>query len=324
MLSLFFALTISAAGPCGFEGEPRDWTVQALESWDRLDHQRLGTTRPVTPTLVLFDATCVYRLTPDADADFMVGGRRYAVEGREHGGVIPLPGGGELPARRVSFAFPAEAGGMNFVMALPALWRAEAATEPRDPAKLAMLVFMHEFAHTQQGEGLGRRIDALVEDGLPPEVDDDIVQKRFRDTPEYVAAWEAERDLYYAASGAPDAAEARRLLAEAWAMTRARRARWFTGDQAILDAADDVFLTFEGSGNWAAWTWLVDPSGGGLSPAEATAFVRGRRSPWSQDQGLAVMLTLDRLAPDWPGRAFGPEGATADALIARALEEDPR
>lgn len=321
MLSFLAALTILAADPCRFEDEPRDWTMQALESWDRLDGERLGTTPPAPPTLVLFDATCVYRLTPDARGEFVVGARRYAVDGTEHGGFVSLPGGGELPVRRVSFAFPDGEGRMNFIMALPALWRAEAATEPRDPAKLAMLVFMHEFAHTRQGEGLGRRIDALIEDGLPPEVDDDIVQKRFRDTPGYVVAWQAERDLYYAASAAPDASEARRLLAQAWAMTRARRARWFTGDQAILDAADDVFLTFEGSGNWAAWTWLVDPRGGGLSPAEATAFVRGPGSPWSQDQGLAVMLALDRLTPDWPSRAFGPEGATAGALIERALEE---
>lgn len=321
MLSLLAALAIVAAGPCQFEGEPRDWTAQALESWDRLDRERLGTPPPAPPTLVLFDVTCVYRLTPDAEADFVVGARRYAVEGVEHGGVISLPGGGELPARRISFAFPGGDGGMNFIMALPPLWRAEADTEPRDPAKLAMLVFMHEFAHTQQGEGLGRRIDTLIENGLPPEVDDDIVQTRWRGEPEYVAAWEAERDRYYAASRAPDTAEARRLLGEAWAMTRARRARWFTGDQAILNAADDVFLTFEGSGNWAAWTWLADPRGGGLTPAEATAFVRGSGSPWSQDQGLAIMLTLERLTPDWPGRAFGPEGATADVLIEQALVE---
>lgn len=275
----------------------------------------------MAPTLVLFDQTCVYRLTPDADAAFAVGARGYAIESRQHGGTIALPDGSELPARRISFAFPTEGGGMNFVMALPALWRAEAATEPRDPAKLAMVVFMHEFAHTQQGEGLGGRIDGLIDAGLPPELDDDIVEKRFRETPDYVAAWEVERDLYYAAAIATDIAEMRRQLFEAKTLTDARRARWFTGEQEILLAADDVFLTFEGSGNWAAWAWLTDPQGGGLTPAEATAFVRGRRSPWSQDQGLAMMLVLDKLTPGWAARAFGPEGATADALIAEALAE---
>jgi hypothetical protein len=322
-LTLILSLLAADDGRvCRFEGAPRTWTAGALEAWDRLDRERLHTPRPVTPTLVLFDQDCAFTLTPDAGGRFAVGGRTWSVTGRPHDGTVALPGGGEVPARKLSFAFPGPDSGMNFVMALPAVWRADA-SETRDPDRLAMGVFMHEFAHTQQGEGLGRRIDDLIARGLSPDVDDDIVQKRFKEQADYVTAFGPERDLFYAATAAPDAVEARRRLAAAAALMAERRARWFTGEDALLASADDVFLTFEGSGNWAAWIWLTDPRGGGLSPGAASDFIRGGRSFWSQDEGLGIMLALERLTPDWPTRAFGPEGETADALIARALAVAP-
>ena len=183
-----------------------------------------------------------------------------------------------------------------------------------------MVVFMHEFAHTQQGVGLGRRVDDLLTRGLPQDADDDIVQDRFGARPGYAAAYEVERDLFYSAATASGDEAPRAGLAQAARRMAERRARWFTGADTVYAEADDVFLTLEGTGNWAAWTWLTDPRGGRLSPADATTFVRGGQAQWSQDHGLGVMLALDRVTPDWPAIAFAPRGVTADQLIARALE----
>jgi len=316
------ALTTASdpAPSCRFEGEARSWTTEALSAWDRLDKEQLHTPKPATPTLVLFDRTCAFNLAPDPTGAFVVGARRYRAEGRPHEGSVLLPGGREVPAKQVSFAFPTPDGRMNFVMALPEVWRANTA-EPRDPARLGMLVFMHEFAHTQQGSGLGARIDDLIARGLSPEVNDDTLQEMFSDEADYAAAVGRERDLFYASANARDDVEARRLLAEASRSMKERRTRWLVGERALFAEADDVFLSFEGSGNWAAWAWLVDPRGGALGHAEATEFVRGKRRFWSQDQGLGLMLALDRLTPDWPELAFGDGGVTADTLISRALKK---
>ena len=318
--SLVLTATPAAAEPpCRFAGEPRAWTAQALASWDRLDRERLRIVRPVTPVITLFDQNCAYTLVPHARGDFRVGARRYRTRGDRHDGQVRLPDGGEVPARRLAFASPMSDGRMFFIMALPPLWRADG-SEPRDPGRLAMVVFMHEFAHTQQAAGLGARIDGLLARGLPEDTDDDVVQDRFGDRPGYRAAWEAERDLFYSAAAARDAAAARAGLAEAAGRMAQRRDRWFTGDEAAYAEADDVFLTLEGTGNWAAWMWLTDPRGGRMGPAEATAFVRGGGNQWSQDQGLAMMLALDRVTPDWPALAFSARAPTADQLIDRALE----
>lgn len=322
-LSLMFAAT-PAAPPCRFQGEPRNWTTQALTAWHRLDAERLHIARPTTPTITLFDQGCVYRLIPDRRGAFRVGARRYRTEASPHAGQIALPDASTVPAQRLAFASPMKSSdgrdGMFFIMALPSLWRADAA-ERRDPARLAMVVFMHEFAHSQQADGLGERVDALLANGLPQDADDDVVQDRFAGRSGYAAAYARERDLFYRAASAPDATTARQHLTEAALAMKARRDRWFLGDDALYALADDVFLTLEGTGNWAAFAWLTDPRGGRMNRADAIAFIRGAGTHWSQDQGLGVILAADRLIPDWPRLAFGPDGVTADMLIAWATQD---
>lgn len=316
------SLFLTAAAPtpplCRFAGEPRAWTTAALASWDRLDRERLRIAEPVTPVITLFDEACAWTLTPDARGDFRVGARRYRTTGAAHSGQVGLPDGGTVPARKLAFASPMSDGRMFFIMALPAVWRADD-TEPRDWNRLSMVVFMHEFAHTQQAASLGVRIDDLLARGLPEDSDDDVIQDRFGEQPTYRTAYEGERDLFYRAATARDASMARFNLALAAHAMEARRARSFRGEDAVYAEADDVFLTLEGTGNWAAWMWLTDPRGGRLSPPEATTFVRGGGNRWSQDEGLGIMLAVDRLTPDWPALAFAPRGATADRLIERAL-----
>lgn len=58
---------------------------------------------------------------------------------------VERPGGRASPARHLAIAYPLNQG-MAFVMALPSLWRANT-EELRDPDRLAMVVFMQEFAH---------------------------------------------------------------------------------------------------------------------------------------------------------------------------------
>lgn len=323
MISVLVASFVLAAAPpepprCRFAGEPRRWTAEALASWDRLDNERLRIAQPVTPAITLFDQSCAFTLTPDPRGDFRVGARRYRTTGAAHSGEVSLPDGGAVPARKLAFASPMSDGRMFFIMALPAVWRADD-SEPRDWSRLSMVVFMHEFAHTQQAASLGVQIDDLLARGLPADSDDDVIQDRFGEQPNYSGAYEGERDLFYRAATAPDAGMTRSNLALAAHAMAARRERWFLGPDALYAEADDVFLTLEGTGNWAAWMWLTDPRGGRLSPPDATAFVRGRGAQWSQDEGLGIMLAIDRLTPDWPALAFSPRGATADRMIERAL-----
>ena len=134
------------------------------------------------------------------------------------------------------------------------------------------------------------------------DANDDVVQDRFGARPGYAAEYAAERDLFYQSAGAADDRAARDGLAAAADRMAQRRARWFTGGDALYAEADDVFLTLEGTGNWAAWTWLTDARGGGMTA--------GRRHRLHSRGRTAVE----------PGRGPGDDAGDrpADARLAEA------
>ena len=102
---------------------------------------------------------------------------------------------------------------------------------------------------------------------------------------------------------------------------RSRQARWFTGDEAVFAALDDIFLALEGVGQWAGYAWLAHPEGGGVAADEAIRIMLGRRRWWVQDEGLALLLVVDRLLPDWPALEFSVPAPGASELLERAVEK---
>ena len=126
--------------------------------------------------------------------------------------------------------------------------------------------------------------------------------------------------LVYQAAAEPDALAARKLAAEALALMEARQKRWFTGGDAYWKNYDDLFLTMEGFGQWVAFAWLADPRGAGLAPDAARKKMSGTRW-WSQEEGLALFLVIDRFVPDWPRRAFAEKPALGIDLLRLAVAE---
>ena len=70
----------------------------------------------------------------------------------------------------------------------------------------------------------------------------------------------------------------------------------------------------------AALSITLSPEGGGLTPADALRGVRRNGRWWSQDEGLALMLVVDRLLPGWQQRAFRDPDWRAERLLTAAVE----
>jgi hypothetical protein len=303
--------------PCGFPATDSAWTARALEGWQRASSGSLHAPAIRFPTLVLFDSLCSYTLLPAVrsagDVAFIGAGQPFVLRAAPHSDTIRLPNGETLPASLVSFASRTPNGDMFFVMSLPSIWRASGRSDT-----LATAVFMHEFTHTQS-TALGSRIDALIRRGLPEQIDDDVIQKRFDSLPEFRRAYERERDLLFEAARAPTRDLAVRAARRALAAMDARRATFFRGPNALYADAEDVFLSMEGTGQWAAYLWLTDPQGGAMSAEDALPDIRRGGRRWSQDEGLALLLVLSRLAPDAPREMFGANARTVLPLLRRAL-----
>lgn len=294
---------------CRFSEGDAEWTTEAMQAWAIARDDLLKVPEAKRPArLVLYDAACTFAV----DA----GPWRAA----PHGGQIETPDGGKLPPRVASFAAAFGEDGVFLAMALPSIWEAQGMKSDLGLSNMLTGVFLHEMTHTRQMAGYYPRIGAFEKAYGSEDFDDDIIQTRFEADAAFKASIDAERDLLYRATAAPTDAEARTLAKEARDKIAARRAKWLIGEDAHFAEAEDVFLTLEGSGQWVAYAWLAKhPLGPEIDPAKAlTGFRRGGRK-WSQDEGLALFLVIDRLVPGWQAQVFSDKPATVLQLLDKAV-----
>jgi hypothetical protein len=254
---------------------------------------------------VLFDGACGYTGTGDG-----------SWTASAHNGHIKTPDGEDHEPGVVSFVTPVSEGAF-MLMSLPSIWRAANVPDRGGMQPFLYSVFAHEMTHLRQVGPIYDRITKVATDAgfSDDEMGDDIVQNRFKDNAEFKASVERERDILLAGFAGDDAA-ARAAASEALGLIRARQARWYTGENAPLAELEDLFLTLEGMGQLAGYSWLVHPKGGGRTSVDAIAQMRTRW--WSQEEGMAIMLVVSRLVPDWRQRAFAGKPATAFELLALA------
>jgi hypothetical protein len=292
------------ATTCVMADADRAWLQDLLTTWRAVAREALRIDPDPLPAIILFDDQCVWRGEDPA--------------GVAHGGQVPLPTGESIPPRLTTFAGASGEPAQPFlVMAMPSLWRAE--PRHQNEADLPLLlraVFAHEMAHTVQTRDLGAWL-AELEKRLQAfdELDDDIIQTRYEKAPEFRAAWAAERTLLYQAANESNASLRRSLLSTAVSMMENRRARYFTGDNAVLADLEDLFLNMEGLGQWVAYQVALRA---GLAPLDAQNAIRRGRTRWSQEEGLAAFLVIDALIPDWRDRVLTGKPASIFALLAEA------
>ena len=302
-------ITISGDPACVLDDGDKAWLARAPDVWRTVSHDIFELASPDPHvTYVLFDAQCAFT-SEDARTWSSVA----------HGGQVALPDGQILPAQVTSFAAPAPDGSAMMVMALPTVWRADDVSSEMGLDRLMFAVLSHEMTHTRQFTAYGARIEALAKSvGVGDDMTDDFIQDVFATNAEFVASVERERDLLFAAAAEIDDAKARTLAREALSLVNARRNKWLTGDKTPMAELEDIFLTMEGAGQFAGLSWLSSGRGGGLDGASALSGMR-RGKRWSQDEGLALFMVLDRFSPEWPAQVFGAQPKSGLSLLAAAL-----
>lgn len=303
-----------ASETCELSEDDALWIGASLEAWQFAARQLLGMDAPPTPIAIFFDASCV-RSTDALHLD----GRAPRWERFSHDGTVPLPTGDSMPAVVTSFAAPLEGeAGSFFVMSTPTVWRAGGVRSEIPLDTFMTAVLLHEISHTSQVATYMRRVSELEEaGGFGPELSDDVLQDTFADDAEIADAVLRETDLLFRAAAAPDDAEARRLARAAHDSIATRRERY--RDRPALLELEDVFLTLEGAAQWVALSWLASEGGGGVDADVALSEFGRRTNYWSQVQGLALFLVIDRFVPDWEREVYGEGGVTALGLFERAL-----
>ena len=309
---------VSAPAPpaCALPDRDRAWVERALEAWRFTSREITGIDRVPNFQAVFFSADCVLKSgnalsSPTAEQETWTAS--------SHSGTITLPDGSTIPAGVTSFT-SGKNGLLYFVMSTPSVWQAAHVGEGPGLDTTMVAVLLHEASHVAQTGPYGPRLGALIDrNSLPDSFNDDSLQDRFKTNPEFAASVKQESALFIDAALAKDDAEARALARKGRRLMLERQARWQVGKDAYFVEAEDIWLTFEGSGQWAGYQWLVHPRGGAQPPAEVLAgFTRDRH--WSQAEGFAIVMALDRLAgPRWKRHAFGDGARTVLEMLDDAL-----
>jgi hypothetical protein len=310
------------------------WAQDILDSWTRASRDYLEINSDPMPGIVLFNSSCAWYLGAEPgdppgstrlDTPLRFAGRSVPIQAVAHGGAVMLPNGGQIPAEIIAVAMPGPAAGKDafFVLALPELWHRhpQASQDPHIAIRIPS-VALHEMIHTRQISDLQQRVHAIGQRfDLPARFDDDVVEARFGDNAEYRRLFVAEQELLYRAVAESDLNRVIALAAEAIATATRRQERFFTGNDEVYAELEGLFLNMEGIAEWVRFKWhqadLAWPNG----DAEIIAFLRGQENSWSQDQGLALILLLDRMVPDWKRQLLSPTMPSPWAVLREALEK---
>ena len=308
--------SVPAPPACSLPGTDRAWVDRTLEAW-RFSSREITEIKPVPDVqVILFSGDCTLR-SGNALSSPTTDGVIWTAS--PHGGNVALPDGSEIPAGVTSFA-AGEKGMPYFVMSTPSVWQAAGVGEGPELETTMVAVMLHEASHLAQIGPYGPRLGALIERyRLPDSFNDNAVQERFKANIGFADSVRRETLLFLDATAAEDDVEARKLASEARRLMLERQARWMVGDDAYLVEAEDIWLTFEGAGQWTAYQWLIHPQGG--ARAEVMARLANDRQ-WSQAEGFAVVMALERIAgPGWKRHAYGDGARTVLEMLDDALAE---
>ena len=293
------------AGNCGFRDSDEAWVDQSVRGWIATRESILGVSAPESQEAVVFDSRCL----KTSDTVMLTGRANWTSRSIENGAFSV--GTRTMPVGVVS-ATIGEGDAALLVMSTPTVWK-EGGVPPGKIGlhQLMSAVFIHEATHVFQMQTYGQRIqNMVVSSKLDDETfNDDEIQALFQGDAAFTNSIEREIAMFFAAADAAEDAEAYRLAREAARLLEDRTGRYFIGHHSYQREAQDLWLTLEGSAQWAGYRWLILPAsqgGAGLTVDQAREGFGQRGNYWTQQLGLAIMLTVERLdGGEWERQLFG-------------------
>lgn len=304
---------------CSLPPSDQAWIDRALAAWRIAKHDIAGIGDLEDFQAVFFSSDCV--LT--SSNALTEAGSDVTWIAKRHGGTITLPDGDEMPAVVTSFTSANEDQAF-FVMSTPSVWRVGGVEGgPLGLETLMVAVMLHEGSHVAQSRTYGLQATELQRRySLPESFGDDSLQNQFEHDEDFVASINRETEVFFQAAAAADDVTAYRLAREARDLMRVRADRWFTNNEEYWREGEDIWLTFEGSGQWVGYQWLISSRGAAVPTSAAMDGFARRSRWWSQNEGLGIVLTLERLSDSsWRRHAFGDGEQTILEILDAVLGE---
>lgn len=279
---------------------------------------------------VFFDDKYVYTtsdISTSSEATMVKGGNllnlKFTWIKALHNNILTLPDSAVVDVGLMSFVatISDKSDKAYFTMPLPSFWKQSGVTSKElGLANLITGVFIHEFSHAQQMQNFGKKMTEYEQQtNFEQAFTDDIVQHLFAKDSSYVESYHKEVALLY--SSLNNNGLDKQKLSTGLALLKQQHKEFFKGEFASLHQIDNFFLTMEGLGQYSMYLWLTNARGANLNKELAIEGVRRGGKWWSQDEGFALFLILDKLAKPkkWAKDMFGTKTEDVTELIDNLL-----
>jgi hypothetical protein len=287
------------------------WMQSVLDAWQTTARRDLHVPLQSPPWIIFYDDSTAWHLNPDtthlpshttSKATLRYANRRYPLARIVNDGRLWVPDRESLPLTPRSATMVHSNGQTPYtILPLPRLFRRAAPPdEARELDKAFLAAAVHELTHTRHLVGYGKRLEQLrARYRLPETFDDNLIQERYDEDTIYTSILAEERTALNNAVFAKTPGEAKTELRIALATAELRKKTFFDGDNAGFSELDDFYLVLEGVAMWAQYQHArraAPPS----EPWQRTlSLLLNRTQSWSQGEGLALFVLLDRFRPNW-------------------------
>lgn len=240
-----------------------------------------------------------------------------------HDGYILLPDKTKMPIGIMAFAslLPNENDKSFIVMPLQSFWKgSDVNSNTLGLSNLLTGIFIHEFSHTQLMQSFGEQLSLLEKSmNVNMPFDDNLIQHIFQKDSDYVKVYNQEVDiLFYIIKQEVFNKE---LFNRSRVLMNQRHKTYFKAHYGELQKVEDFFITMEGFGQYSMYLWLIHPKGGNYNRQVAIEGVRKNKKWWSQEEGFAMFLVMDKVSKSkkWTKKMFSQKSATITSILERRI-----
>jgi hypothetical protein len=313
------------------------WMQAVLNNWEAACRRSLHIAPEPLPWIIFYDENQAWHLKPEEHLlpphqvsahSLKFVGRTYSIFRVEHqDGGLWVPGREALKINVASppvTTMPYDKDRKSFfIVALPALYhRLAGSDQAANLDELFLGLTAHELTHTRQLIYGMQQIKRLrAGNKLPESFDDNIIQQEFGTNDEYKMTFEKERKLLTSAVLAQDIKDCRQKVEEVLSFNQKRKERFFTGEKKAYSHLEDIFLALESTAMWVQYQAARDRAPAGEDWLKTLIKLSENTDSWSQEEGLALFLLIDRLVPGWQKRFLAQNFPSPFAVLREAVDK---
>jgi hypothetical protein len=285
--------------------------------------------------IIFYDSTRAWHINPEVSllpahrkltTSISFSGVDYPLYQVEHKDKLWIPEQDPIDVKtRAVAAMPVSGNTKSFFIApVTAYFRTLAPTDQSPFLDLLLSgLNMHELTHTRQLPfTIKQMLTVQKESKLPESIDDNSIQKTFENNEHYKALFFKEKTHLWNAVMANNLDSCKHELKTALRLVRERQHKFFDKQNEGYKKLDDIFLALEGSAMWAQYKATLRYAPRGQSPEQTLYFLMQHCDSWSQEEGLALFLIIDKLIPGWQKHFFDKELPSPIAIIEKYILEN--